>query len=74
MRKNEITVVTLFNQLEALRVLMRLSIEDIAYMMDVTPLAYKNWKNHDSMPQSDREPSFRKTIKRLETRHQKSLK
>ena len=69
--KNEIAVVTLFGQLEALRVLMKLPIEDVAYMMAVTPLAYKNWKNHETVPMAEREPDFKTIIKRLENRYKK---
>ena len=73
-RKKEITVVKLFKQLEALRVLMKLSIEDVAFQVGVTPLAYKNWKNHEIVPGSEREPDLVLIIERLERRHQRSLK
>jgi len=73
-KKNAITTVMLFKQVEALRVLMGLSIEDVAFMLDVTPLAYKNWKNKGSIPDSFREPDLRLIIKRLERRHQRSSK
>lgn len=53
---------------------MKLPIEDVAFMIDVTPLAYKNWKNHGSIPQSEREPDFRKVIKRLEARQHRHYK
>jgi len=68
---NEVTIVTLFGQIEALRVLMKMSIDEMAFEVDVTPLAYKNWKNHGAIPQSDREPEFRLCIKRLENRYKK---
>lgn len=72
-KKNEIAVVTLFGQLEAMRVLMGLPIEDVAYMMDVSPLAYKNWKNHGAIPMAEREPDFKLIIRRLETRYKKKI-
>lgn len=71
-KKSQITTVKLFKQLEALRVLVKVSIDDLAYAIGVTPLAYKNWKNHDAVPDSVREPDLRKQIARLTRKVQRS--
>ena len=73
-KRSEITVVRLFQQLEALRVLLDVGIDDIAFMMKVTPLAYKNWKNHGAVRKALLEPRFRKAIKNLEKRHAESVR
>ena len=74
LKKSGVTTLDLFKQIEALRILLDLSIEDTAYMIDVTPLTYKNWKNHSVIPQARLEPILRKVIKRLEGRYHRSSK
>lgn len=71
-KPSDITVIKLFKQFEALRVLMHVSIPDAAFMLDVTPLTYKNWKNHDFEPKAHREPRFREGIKSLTKRYEES--
>lgn len=72
-KKLGITTLSLFKQIEALRVLMEISITDVSHMIKVTPLGYKNWKNHEVIPKPQWEPSFRKVIVRLEKRYQKFI-
>ena len=71
-KKSGITTLDLFKQVEALRIILKMSIEETAEMIDVTPLAYKNWKNHDAIPQAKMEPMLRAVIKRLEGRHRRA--
>ena len=66
----EITIERLFKEFEALRVLMRVSISDAAFMIEVTPLTYKNWKNKSYIPRGHREPLFRSAITRLKKRYE----
>ena len=70
----EITVRKLFKQFEALRVLLKVSIPDAAFMIGVTQLTYKNWKNHDTEPRGLREPRLREGITSLNKRFQESEK
>lgn len=61
--EGEITTLKLFNELEALRVKTKVTIDTAAFLMGVTPLTYKNWKNHGAVPSALHEPAFREAIK-----------
>lgn len=73
-KPSEITVVRLFWQMEALRVRLGVNIPNMAFMLGVTLLAYKNWKNHGTEPRAHWEPKFRDAIANLKRRYQESEK
>jgi DNA-binding transcriptional regulator YiaG len=71
--RDQITTVVLFKKIEELRVKLGIHIDDMADSLGVTPLGYKNWKNHGVVPDSWREPALKKRLSRLEKKYQ-SLK
>ena len=56
----------LFDKVDALRREAGITIDELSEFIGVTPLAYKNWRK-GAIPDSRREPDFRRVGKMLET-------
>ena len=58
---SQITTVKLFNDLEDLRKDAQVPIVEVAALVGVTQLAYKNWKK-GAVPRSEKEPGLRYAV------------
>lgn len=71
MSNNDITTYRLFKELEAYRLKFGITIEKMAFLAGVTKLAYKNWKNHATIPKAEREPRLRDLVLHYQQQEEK---
>lgn len=55
-----------FRRIDKLREETQTTIDEMAFLCGVTPLAYKNWRSHNTTPRVDRLQRFKELIEHFE--------